>query len=239
MYSAALDTSSPTASIVIADSATNTIRTTFESRCTGRDSSKLLPEILQHLDATGIALADITHWTVGMGPGSFTGIRIGAATVKGICCGSGARFRGLPSSLAMAALAEPDAGQTVCVLHDGRRSEAIVSLWIAGTGLSPGAEPEARLIVELDSSTADHFVCLADDPIVAALPEKVAAKTRQLRHIDAGQLIAPVNYAWPQGDSDAERGFEPVYVRPPVFVPPRESRIHPKLKESLEQGERR
>jgi tRNA A37 threonylcarbamoyladenosine modification protein TsaB len=203
MYSAALDTSSPTASIVIADSATNTIRTTFESRCTGRDSSKLLPDILQHLDATGIALADITYWTVGMGPGSFTGIRIGAATVKGICC------------------------------------EAIVSLWIAGTGLSPGAEPEARLIVELDSSTADHFVCLADDPIVAALPEKVAAKTRQLRHIDAGQLIAPVNYAWPQGDSDAERGFEPVYVRPPVFVPPRESRIHPKLKESLEQGERR
>lgn len=51
----------------------------------GRSLSELLaPTIQRVVSALGLKLADIDYFACGLGPGSFTGMRIGAATVKGL-----------------------------------------------------------------------------------------------------------------------------------------------------------
>jgi tRNA threonylcarbamoyl adenosine modification protein YeaZ len=52
---------------------------------TGRSlSAVLVPTIQRVLIAVGLKIADIDYFSCGLGPGSFTGIRIGLATIKGL-----------------------------------------------------------------------------------------------------------------------------------------------------------
>ncbi|MDD5108136.1 MAG: tRNA (adenosine(37)-N6)-threonylcarbamoyltransferase complex dimerization subunit type 1 TsaB [Candidatus Omnitrophica bacterium] len=51
----------------------------------GRHLSELLvPTILRVVTAVGLKIADIDYFACGLGPGSFTGMRIGLATIKGL-----------------------------------------------------------------------------------------------------------------------------------------------------------
>lgn len=72
-------------------------------------SQTLLPLILDTLKNSGLTLDDITHLAVAVGPGSFTGVRIGVSAVKGLAfpkdlpcvpvstlAGMARRFEGLP-----------------------------------------------------------------------------------------------------------------------------------------------
>ena len=219
MLIAALDTSGTTASFAVADETDHERKPVVEANSIklGRESSQLLPQLLTALQQAGQTLTDIGRWHVGMGPGSFTGIRVGAALVRGICAGTGAAVVGLPSSLALVRAGAHDDDQTVTALHDGRRGEVIVSRyqrrqqdWVAL------GEPEALPLPATADQTADRWVIVADDPVYDALPEAVRARTDALPQAGAVHLLAP----WP----DADEGLNPVYVRPPVFVPPRPTR---------------
>lgn len=51
----------------------------------GRSLSELLaPTIQRVVEAVGLKIADIDYFACGLGPGSFTGMRIGLATIKGL-----------------------------------------------------------------------------------------------------------------------------------------------------------
>ncbi|TAM40002.1 tRNA (adenosine(37)-N6)-threonylcarbamoyltransferase complex dimerization subunit type 1 TsaB, partial [bacterium] len=51
----------------------------------GRNLSALLTITIQRaLDAAGLKAADIDYFACGLGPGSFTGMRVGLATIKGL-----------------------------------------------------------------------------------------------------------------------------------------------------------
>lgn len=52
-------------------------------------SQTLLPMIESMMKCAGVSLADIDAAAVTVGPGSFTGLRIGVSTVKGMCFGAG------------------------------------------------------------------------------------------------------------------------------------------------------
>ncbi|MDF2697777.1 MAG: tsaB, partial [Labilithrix sp.] len=81
-------------------------------------ASRLVPSIEKVLERAAMRITDVGGIVVGEGPGSFTGVRVAAATAKGL-----AHALGVPlwafSSLAAAALAE-DAGPTRYVLFDAR-----------------------------------------------------------------------------------------------------------------------
>ena len=86
-----------------------------------RHSELGMPAVDFALRAAGASMAEVDAIVCGSGPGSFTGVRIAAATAKGL-----AHARGVPlyvhSSLlaAAAAAASPD---PVCALFDARRGE--------------------------------------------------------------------------------------------------------------------
>lgn len=107
-------------------------------------SDRLLPGIKQLLDATGISLADLDAVAVVVGPGSFTGLRVGVATAKGLALAANRPLVGL-SSLQTLACQVPGTRLPVCALLDARKHEVYAGLYQWRDGL-PQPLQDARVL---------------------------------------------------------------------------------------------
>ncbi|MDX9709637.1 MAG: tRNA (adenosine(37)-N6)-threonylcarbamoyltransferase complex dimerization subunit type 1 TsaB [Trichloromonas sp.] len=97
----------------------------------------LLGTIDELLRGAGLALDDMDGFAVVLGPGSFTGLRVGVATVKGLALAAGKPVVGV-SSLAALAWRLPFAALPVCPLLDARKGEVYAALYQwTGEGFSP------------------------------------------------------------------------------------------------------
>lgn len=85
-------------------------------------SARLLSVVDTLFKTAGMTAADLDGIGVAIGPGSFTGIRIGVATVKGMAHAAGVPVVGI-SSLALLAASVPYARHQVCSLMDARKKE--------------------------------------------------------------------------------------------------------------------
>ena len=99
------------------------------SQCSGLTHSRtLLPMVEDMLKNTDTLLADVDLIAVAHGPGSFTGIRIGVATVKGLAWASDKKCVGV-STLAAMAWHGVSAGGLICPVMDARRSQVYNALF--------------------------------------------------------------------------------------------------------------
>jgi tRNA threonylcarbamoyladenosine biosynthesis protein TsaB len=92
-----------------------------------RHAESLLPALEFLLRTTGLERRDIAGIVVGAGPGSFTGVRIAAATARGLARGLGVPLLAY-SSLSALAVDAVDAGP-VCTLFDARRGEVYAACY--------------------------------------------------------------------------------------------------------------
>ena len=93
------------------------------TQCSGLTHSRtLLPMVEDLLKNTETKLADVDAVAVARGPGSFTGIRIGVAAVKGLCWGAQKPAIGVSTLAAMAwnGVAAGE-GSIICCCMDARR----------------------------------------------------------------------------------------------------------------------
>ena len=98
--------------------------------------------------AAGLRFADVDRIAVGLGPGTFTGLRIGVATARALAQGSGAELVGISTLRALAVAGEPaaPAGSGVLAVVDARRGEAFAAGWREGAAvLAPAALAPAEL----------------------------------------------------------------------------------------------
>lgn len=111
-------------------------------------SSALLPAVDRAVRAAGLAPGDLSAVAVGGGPGSFTGLRIAAATAKGIARALGAPLLAYSGLLGFAA-AYRDAGRPVCALFDARNNEVYAGCWRFGGGGVEEVLPVAALAIDV------------------------------------------------------------------------------------------
>ncbi len=163
----------------------------------GRESAGALNFIRECLAQAGGSLDDIKAWSVGTGPGSFTGIRILASLVLGIITGNGETCaRGMPSAFAPAlelAAEKPDAGK-IAVLYDGRLGDLLcfgveINDGRAAIWGEPGTVAKNGDGAELDKY--DFFAGFADekDVIEKAAPGLPPDKTKWFRLVSAEKFI--------------------------------------------------
>jgi tRNA threonylcarbamoyladenosine biosynthesis protein TsaB len=137
-------TAATTVALDLGDGRLSDARDDPDARARPRHTSELLPLADGLLRAAGLRWAALDRLAVGVGPGTFTGLRIGLATARAI-----ASTRSLPlvgvstaASLALGAWEEAraqGAGHLAAVI-DARRGEVFAAVWpIASDGVDPAA----------------------------------------------------------------------------------------------------
>jgi tRNA threonylcarbamoyladenosine biosynthesis protein TsaB len=173
----------------------------FASAEGGHAAQRALALVDQVLARAGRAPADLTEIAVGCGPGSFTGLRIGIATARGLALGLGLPCRGA-STLAALAAGAPGA----LALIDARRGELFA--------LDAQGVPSVEAPGDVAARLAPGALCVGDGAVrYRALLEGAGALVPaddDARHAPGALALAAL-----AGASAAE----PVYVRRPDAEP--------------------
>ena len=234
----ALETTAPVASVAVAVGG--------EVRATGwltrrrEHAAGLLARIESALEEAGVGRREIEGVLVGRGPGSFTGIRIGAATAIGLATGlgvplypcsslmaaavpgAGAPPGVLPASAPGVCAPPPDARVPRYVLFDARSDRVYAACYrVLREQVVTLVEPWAATIgAVLGRPVPDRARFCGDGAL------RSAARIRE-----AGHPLLPLPYGFPtaeglvrlhalSGVAPVEaRGFEPEYLRSPVAFP--------------------
>jgi len=217
----AIDTSTPLASIavavneqIVAESLLNTNRTL---------SARLVPEIERLLATAGLTIADIDLFASSIGPGSFTGVRGGVATIQGLALAVGKPCAAF-SSLAILAMNFPLQATLVCPMLDARKSEAYAALYDCSAPLpSPCITdcvlPPAALLGQIAATTGEPVIFAGEgavryhDQIVERLGDRAIFAPFPLHAPRSANGILLALHAFRQGERMEPSQLLPVYLR--------------------------
>lgn len=207
-----LDTATATAGLAVLSDDAVLAEARHDTRGRGAD---LLVGIDALCRAAGVTAAQLDAVAIGAGPGSFTGLRIGMATTKGIAFAAGRPLWAVSSLAALAADARREgapSGQIICAVLDARRGEVFAGAFRDGAPL--GAEQVlapaalAGWLAELGGP-----VQLAGDAIVA-YPDVLAPLADRWLAARTPSGVAVAQLARAGAHVDITVGGAPTYIRP-------------------------
>ena len=213
----ALETATDRASVAIGESAADAVEESLDGA--RRHGGGLLPMIETVLRRRGVTLDGVSGVVVSDGPGSFTGLRVGASVAKALVHARGLPLWTAPSLLVRAAGVAGAGGRLVLAVADALRGDvyaAAARFETSGvrTELEPGVwRPEA--LAELD---------LAPDALVGEVPPAALVALQRWTGLEiigppegaphAARLIGLVAAGGGARRVQDVRGWEPVYGRP-------------------------
>jgi tRNA threonylcarbamoyladenosine biosynthesis protein TsaB len=227
----AIDTSSATTSVAVLRAAGDPwgaeVLAEASALLANAAGERLIGVVEQVLGAAGLTFAEIELVAVGVGPGSFTGTRVGVATAKGLCIATGKPLRGVSAFDALAVDAGARAGEQVLVAIDARKSEVYCALVTCGlddvvTLDEPRHLPPDRVEGAFAHLGRGEVARVAGDgvPLVASV---AALRTYRIaphapRAAAIGALAGARQRRAPHDEVDV---LEPLYVRPPDITLPK------------------
>jgi tRNA threonylcarbamoyladenosine biosynthesis protein TsaB len=163
----ALDTSTSLTTVAITIGEKLAAESTFNTDRTL--SARLIPEIGRLLELAGVTVNDIDLFAASVGPGSFTGVRGGIATIQGLALAGGKPCVGF-SSLTLLAMNFPLAAYPVCSLLDARKNEVYAALFDCSTiiptpQISDCVLPPERLLDKLLETTDTPVIFCGDGAV--------------------------------------------------------------------------
>jgi tRNA threonylcarbamoyladenosine biosynthesis protein TsaB len=199
----------------------------FERRARGQ-SERLLPLVEAVMAEAGVGYAALGAIAVTLGPGGFTGVRIGLAAAEGLALAWDLPILGLDSFAVVAAAVPPAEreGRDLLVLIEAKRAEVYAQLRPAGE--APGV-PALLLPAALAAGLPRRPLLLAGDAVAQARPALAAAGLELRDSSAAGEadaaVLARLAAALPLPAD--RRPPRPLYLRAPDTTLPRRGAPRP------------
>ena len=216
----AIETATPAQSVALVEDDRLLAELSYEAR--GNRGGVLLPTVDQVLKKAGVAARDLDTVAVSVGPGSFTGLRVGLATAKGLALGSGARLVGVPT---LEALAEgyAYADGTICALLDAYRGEVYMAVFRRNGStferispdavLTPGAVALALAAVEGPVHLIGNGAARYRDQLEAALGGRACVSDEGMRAAPMAAVVARLGIRQFAGGNKPDAEVALVYLR--------------------------
>jgi len=195
-----------------------------ERRVSNAHGESLLSMVSALFERVGWRPADVATWAVDVGPGSFTGVRVGVATATGIALATGASLVGVTSLDAVAAGLALDPGVVVAsALPAGKGEVFLQAVTAAGRVLEPAhvALPGAASRLLEAAGGAALVVAGAIAREIPGLPGRAGVRLLgdPPHDLPRASAVGRLGLARSSGTG----ALEPFYVRPPDLAAPKGS----------------
>lgn len=174
-------------------------------------SQTLLPLIVDALKSANKSFDDIEKIAVSVGPGSFTGVRIGVATVKGIAFKKNIPCVAVSTLEAIANNDFFEEGAVICACMDARRNQFYNALFKINDGKVSRITPDRAIDIMQIKSDTEKF----DKVIVAGDGAELAYKTLQSDNV----FLADETSRFQNADSVIRASFGKQTVLPEKLMP--------------------
>jgi tRNA threonylcarbamoyladenosine biosynthesis protein TsaB len=188
-------------------------------------AQSIQPLIEQALAKTGWSRTSLDRIAVGIGPGSFTGLRVGIALAQGISEGLGVPLIGIGSLAAMALAAPKGRPGLRCPVLDARRGEFFVAAYTPGGDevLAPQVASDAIALARLTRELHGELLVLGEPVQLAWEALLVDPLAAQARHVFRSAETDLPDARWTAiaaFSAPAMGSVVPTYVRHAVAVVP-------------------
>ena len=228
MKALALDTATPVGSLALVDQGRGLLA---EGRLpAGEPHSRLLmPEIDRMFSQAGISICDVDLIAVGLGPGSFTGLRIGMAAAKGLALAANKPLVGVGTLDTLARSFHGAHDGSICVVIDARKNQLYAAFF--------AATPQGHERIDKERTyTTDRLIESVNGPTLFLGPGLERCGKELSERLDARFIRGPKELDTPQAAVTAELAFEqfaqgvetdpalilPRYIRPPDINEPKQ-----------------
>ena len=189
----------------------------FTAQNRNTHSASLMPMAEAALTAAGVEIGDLDAIAAVTGPGSFTGVRIGVATAKGLAHGAGIPCIPVDALEALCVSAGAFEG-VVCPIQDARAGQVYAAAFRNGERLTGDAPMKLEAFLDSISGIGERFLFTGDgvpafqDRIREILGEKASFAPAHLGYLrpSAAGIIAMKS-----GKTTDYLHLEATYLRPP------------------------
>ncbi len=213
MYILGIETSTKTGSVAVLSEKGVVAQYSLNIEVT--HSERLMATVDRVLADTGIVISQLDGFAVATGPGSFTGLRIGLSTVKGLAITVDRPVAAVPTLLALA-WNVPYPAHPVCPMLDARKNEVYAAFYVYDGSTLRQTVPEAAIpLSQLGSKITGKTIFTGE----AAYIHRAEIE----RLLSDQAIIAPRAVVLPSAASVAELGLEMInsgrYSDPDNLVP--------------------
>ena len=220
------DTSSAKFGVSITDNLK--VLDTFKAKELNMHSSDLIPEIDKLLSKNSINIKDIDAFCVGLGPGSFTGLRIGLTAMRGLSFALNKPIVGIPSIDAIA-INVREFNSNISVLIDAKQNKLYHRDYIIKNNK---IIPKTKILLV----TREEFIKKAK-PDTLFIGDGVELIKSDIINRDKSSKFALSDLWYPEADTIAMLGFERfkkrkkdnVFTLNPLYIYPKECQIKKKM----------
>ena len=214
----AFDSTAKAASVAVADGEKLLAEYTIDNGLT--QSELLLPMAENVLSSLKLTFDDVELFAAAVGPGSFTGVRIGVALVKGLAFGKNVPTAAVSTLEALAENARGLDGLVVPVM-DARRGQVYTAIFENGERLTPDSAMKIEELGEALGAYGEKCIYLIGDGYEVARRGLCAmgidvCVTPELLIRENAYSVARVAYRdFESGKSVADTELSPTYLRVP------------------------